>query len=116
MARCRTSISHTDGKAHYACEEYKDALFDVRPIPPNSGELVFKRPGAKEMAAENWSGWVKMENSRKWHYFASGDNDMTSLCGKFMMLRKPAIIEEGNDDSPDNCSACRRKLRFYRKV
>jgi hypothetical protein len=72
--------------------------------------------GQKEMAAENWSGWVKMENSRKWHYFASGDNDMTSLCGKFMMLRKPAIIEEGNDDSPDNCSACRRKLRFYRKV
>lgn len=67
--------------------------------------------GQKEMAAENWSGWVKMENSRKWHYFASGDNDMTSLCGKFMMLRKPAIIEEGNDDSPDNCSACRRKLR-----
>lgn len=54
-------------------------------------------------------GWTKFSNSTKWHYLRGG----TSLCGKFMALGNPAT-ELGNDESPDNCAACKRKLRAER--
>ena len=43
---------------------------------------------------------------RKAHYFDSVGN--TSLCGKWVYYRGP--MEIGNDNSPDNCLACKRKL------
>ena len=52
-------------------------------------------------------GWTYLLNSRKWHYFTADRNQ--SLCGKFMLLKLPEL-EQGNDDSQDNCAACRRKL------
>ena len=51
-------------------------------------------------------GWTWLVNSRKWHYFTQ---DKLSLCGKFMLLSLGAL-EAGNDDSPDNCAACKKKL------
>ena len=57
------------------------------------------------------SGWTWLHNSRKWHYF---HYDRTSLCGKFMLLGKTRL-EQGNDDSPDNCAVCKRKLKRLRE-
>lgn len=50
-------------------------------------------------------GWTYLTNSRKWHYFIDG----RSLCGKFLLLVIPEL-EQGNDNSPDNCMTCRREL------
>jgi len=54
---------------------------------------------------ENKEGWTWLINSRKWHYFVNG----RSLCGKFMLFSIPKL-EQGNNNSPDNCMACRKKL------
>jgi hypothetical protein len=51
-------------------------------------------------------GWTWLINSKKWHYFVNG----RSLCGKFGLIGRPEL-EQGNDDSPDNCTACRKKLK-----
>lgn len=48
-------------------------------------------------------GWGYISNSRKWHYYVNG----RSLCRKFMKLSS-ADLEQGNDDSSDNCAECRR--------
>lgn len=45
--------------------------------------------------------------SRKWHYFDGGDR---SLCGKVLALVK-IPLEKGLDESPDNCAACKERLR-----
>jgi len=50
-------------------------------------------------------GWVWALNWRKAHYI----KDSRSLCGKWLYLGKN--LEQGKDDSPDNCALCRRKLR-----
>ena len=50
-------------------------------------------------------GWGYLINSTKWHYFRNG----RSLCGKWGILSDKAL-ELGNDDSPDNCKACKKKL------
>ncbi len=55
-------------------------------------------------------GWTYLTNSRKWHYFIDG----RSLCKRFMLFFLPEL-EQGDDDSPDNCKACRAKL-LKRKV
>lgn len=55
----------------------------------------------------NNEGWTWLVNSTKWHYFVDGD----ALCGKWMLLaRTGGTLQQGNDTSPDNCMACRRKL------
>ena len=54
-------------------------------------------------------GWVWPVNAKKAHYFGA---DGRALCGKWLMLR--ATFEDGNDDSPDNCAACKRKVNAYR--
>jgi hypothetical protein len=53
-------------------------------------------------------GWTYLFNSRKWHYFTSKDNK--SICGKFLLLALPEL-EQGNDNSPDNCKACQKSLK-----
>jgi len=54
------------------------------------------------MPREGW-GWIR--DTRKWHYFVDG----RSLCGKWMGLGL-GELEQGNDDSPDNCVACKKAL------
>lgn len=51
-------------------------------------------------------GWGGLVNSRKWHYFKG----IKSLCGRWMCLSL-VDLEQGNDDSPSNCAACRKKLK-----
>ena len=50
-------------------------------------------------------GWGMCFNTPKWHYFVEG----RSLCGRFMLFGKQDL-ELGNDNSPDNCKACKAKL------
>lgn len=57
------------------------------------------------MKKENNEGWTWLSNSRKWHYFVDG----RSLCKKFMLFSTSGL-EQGKDDSPDNCMACRKAL------
>lgn len=49
-------------------------------------------------------GWTWLSNSTKWHYFVDG----ISLCGKWRLL-VTGDLEQGKDDSPDNCAACKKK-------
>ena len=51
-------------------------------------------------------GWGKPKYSNKWHYFL---DDGMSLCGKFGFYC--GDTEEGNDDSADNCTACKKALQ-----
>lgn len=55
---------------------------------------------------ETKEGWGQCHNTPKWHYF---DKEGRSLCKRFMLFGK-GHLEQGNDDSPDNCAACQRKL------
>jgi precorrin-2 methylase len=50
-------------------------------------------------------GWTWLINSKKWHYFRNG----ISLCGKFMNLGNPNL-EQGNNESSDNCAACKKMI------
>jgi hypothetical protein len=52
---------------------------------------------------EKLEGWAWPFCARKAHYFYNGE----SLCGKVMYF---GDVEQGNDDSPDNCMECRRRL------
>lgn len=59
-------------------------------------------------AAKKPEGWSWLFGTRKWHYFTA---DGRSLCGKWLkLLMTASSLEQGCDDSPDNCAACRRKL------
>jgi hypothetical protein len=54
-------------------------------------------------------GWAKISGqnaSGKWHFFG---HDGRSLCGKYAMFGKN-ILEQGNDDSTENCVRCRGRL------
>ena len=52
-------------------------------------------------------GWGWPGNAKKAHYFVGS----RSLCGKWLYL---GSLEQGNDDSPDNCAVCKRKLKKRR--
>lgn len=55
--------------------------------------------------SEPTEGWADVGAGR-WHYIKP---DGRSLCGRWMHLgRSP--LEQGGDDSPDNCAECRRRL------
>ena len=56
-------------------------------------------------------GWTWIFNSRKWHYFQEG----RSLCRNFALLGS-ADLEQGNDNSPDNCATCKKKLKKEKNV
>lgn len=58
----------------------------------------------EEKAKEGKEGWGFPGQSRKAHYFVDG----TALCRKWGFYRGP--VDQGNDDSPDNCSACMKAL------
>lgn len=50
-------------------------------------------------------GWAWLANAPKWHYFV----DNHSLCGRWAYFGD--VLEQGNDDSTDNCKACATKLK-----
>ena len=50
-------------------------------------------------------GWAESYGSRKWHYFVDG----RSLCRNFGLIGNE-LLKEGQDNSPDNCTACKREL------
>ena len=54
---------------------------------------------------EQKEGWARVDYSRKWHYFVDG----RSLCRSYGVFDKVSL-EQGNDNSPDNCAICKRKL------
>ena len=66
-----------------------------------------QRPSYQEKTKEE--GWGFPSNSRKAHYFVG----VRSLCGRWLFF---GSLELGNDDSPDNCLACRRKLKKRRRL
>ena len=54
---------------------------------------------------DNKEGWAHVNFSRKWHYFVDG----RSLCRSYGVF--PSVqLEQGNDESPDNCAICMKKL------
>lgn len=59
-------------------------------------------------------GWGSPASSRKAHYFIiePGCVIANSLCGKWGFYGGPT--EPANDDSPDNCSPCKKKLKRIR--
>jgi hypothetical protein len=52
-------------------------------------------------------GWTWLFNSPKWHYMVDG----RSLCGRWMILGS-GDLEQGNNESVDNCKACMKKLQM----
>lgn len=54
-------------------------------------------------------GWGMVMGLRKWHYFRASDG--RALCGKGLWLGPIANLEQGQDDSPDNCAECKRKCK-----
>ena len=48
-------------------------------------------------------GWGLPALSRKWHYFRG----KWALCRKWLF---GGPLEQGKDDSPENCADCRRRL------
>ena len=54
---------------------------------------------------KNKEGWTWLTNAIKWHYFREGQ----SLCKKYMLLGS-GELELGNNNSPDNCAACKKVL------
>lgn len=57
----------------------------------------------------NREGWALPAFSRKWHYFV----DSFSMCREWLFS---GPVEQGNDDSPDNCAVCARKLKKLKEV
>jgi hypothetical protein len=51
-------------------------------------------------------GWTWVRGSRKWHYFREG----RAICSGFLLfVHPPEGYELDNDDSSDNCAACKKK-------
>jgi len=62
------------------------------------------------MTEEPKEGWAWALNWRKAHYIVNG----RSLCGHWMYLGNK--LEQGKDNSPDNCVSCKRKLKKLKEV
>lgn len=60
------------------------------------------------MSEANKTGWWNPEPLKRksfWHFFGE---DGRSLCGTWLHLR--GELEQGNDNSPDNCKSCMKRL------
>ena len=64
--------------------------------------------------AEDRRGWGWPADAKKAHYFILkyGEQWNTSLCDRWAY---GGNLEDSNDDSPDNCKACLRKLKKMRE-
>lgn len=54
------------------------------------------------------AGWAWPLTAKKAHYF---DKEARALCRRWLFFGK---LEEGNDESPDNCLECRKRLARLR--
>ena len=63
----------------------------------------------KPIVKEGWGP----TNGRKWHYFQfrEGQGMTDSICGKIGFYGAKELLEQGNDDSKDNCAECKRKVK-----
>lgn len=59
---------------------------------------------------EKKEGWWWPSNSKKAHYMLDG----RSLCLKWMCMGAPTL-EQGNDESIDNCAECKKRLKKRKK-
>lgn len=66
----------------------------------------------ERFSAGSENGWNWLSNTPKWHYFVEG----RSLCGKWLGLGlgKTCDDDPKTDDSPDNCTACHKKVTKLR--
>lgn len=53
-------------------------------------------------------GWGFPPSSRKAHYFIDG----RSLCSKWLFF---GDLEDSNDNSPDNCTRCKKAVKKLRE-
>jgi len=60
---------------------------------------------------ENDEGWARPSGFHKWHYFI----EARPLCELIIVGADVALVlEQGNDNSPNNCSFCRETLTEIR--
>lgn len=60
---------------------------------------------------QGWGDPDPFRSSSKYHFFGK---DGRSLCGKYgRLLGLPEVFDE-NDESADNCAACKKKIAKYR--
>ena len=59
-----------------------------------------------EQVDKNVEGWTWTHGARKWHYY----REWRAICGGMLLFKHPAEgYELNNDNSADNCAACKRK-------
>jgi len=72
--------------------------------------MTRKEEGGERYVSKEKGGWGWPVNSRKAHYFVNG----RALCGRWLFF---GPLEQGNDDNPDNCAECKKRLkRRHRKL
>lgn len=76
-----------------------------------SNPMGFNHGYVEEIPPPLREGWAWLINTTKWHYF----HDKKSLCGRWMLpLHSGDDLEQGNDNSTDNCRSCRVALEKER--
>jgi hypothetical protein len=67
----------------------------------------------KEIEKEGWGP----TNGKKWHYFRFpvGHGMTESLCDKIGLYGAKELLEQGNDNSKDNCVECKKRLLKLRE-
>jgi len=63
--------------------------------------------------SEQEEGWGWPVSSKKAHYFVNRGSTLwkEALCGRWIFFEP---VEQGNDDSPDNCAECKKRLKRRR--
>jgi hypothetical protein len=85
------------GRLQSLAQPWKDRAMD------RSAYDRFHGSNDEDAPLPDGEGWSRTPG--KWHYFTA---DGISLCRKWHHFIAPR--EAGNDDSPDNCAECRRRL------
>lgn len=57
------------------------------------------------------AGWARPASASKWHYFPAGEP--RSLCMQWALVGER---DDSDDDSPQNCASCRRKVKALRRA
>lgn len=56
-------------------------------------------------------GWGPTQG-KKWHYFQFREGEVLafSICDKIGFYGAKELLEQGNDNSKDNCAECKKRL------
>lgn len=100
----RVTYPPFDPKGKYYRTKFKQKKYD----PKTRTMTVEMELIPEEEGKEGWG--FPPRGSNKAHYFL--ENGM-SLCGKYGFYRGPK--EQDLDDSPDNCTACKKALKRLRE-